>query len=60
MELDPSAWVVHRHVVDAPVGDDLARAPVPTSSFAAELERDLIRLEELGVLVVSDEVTAAG
>ena len=61
MELDPSAWAVHRHVVDAPFGDDVAWAhPVPTFPFAAELARDLVRLEEMGGLVVSDEFTAAG
>ena len=65
MELDPGAWVVHRPVVDAPVGGlvagpDVLAHRVPTSSFAAELERDLLRLEHLSLLALSDEVTAAG
>ena len=65
MELDPGAWVVHRPVVDAPIGgllegSDVQVHPAPTSSFAAELERDLLRLEDLSLLALSDEFTAAG
>jgi len=65
MELDPGAWVVHRPVVDAPVGSlvvgpDVRVHRAPTSSFATELERDLLRLEHLSLLAVSDELTAAG
>ena len=61
MEQDPSAWVVHRPVVDAPFGDPGTSArPEPPWQFAHQLERDLIRLEELSVLAVSDELTAAG
>ena len=61
MDLDPSAWVVHRPVVDAPVGDPGpgTRRETPWQ-FAHQLERDLTRLEELSVLAVSDELTAAG
>ena len=61
MDQDPSAWVVHRPVVDAPVGDpDISARPEPPWQFAHQLERDLIRLQELNVLAVSDELTAAG
>jgi len=61
MDQDPSAWVVHRPVVDTPVSDPGTGArPEPPWQFAHQLERDLIRLEELSVLAVSDELTAAG
>ena len=61
MDQDPSAWVVHRPVVDTPTGDPGTSArPEPPWRFANQLERDLIRLEELSVLAVSDELTAAG
>jgi hypothetical protein len=62
MDEDASAWVVHRPVVDTPVGDPRtsARRPEPPRQFANQLERDLIRLEQLSVLAVSDELTAAG
>ncbi len=65
MELDPGAWVVHRPVVDAPFGglvegSDVRLHAAPTSSFAAELERDLLRLEDVSLLALSDEFTAAG
>ena len=65
MELDPGAWVVHRHVIDAPVGGlvegpDLRVHSAPTSSFAVGLGRDLCRLEDLSLLALSDEFTAAG
>ena len=61
MDQDPSAWVVHRPVVDTPPGEPRTSArPEPPWQFAHQLERDLIRLEELNVLAVSDELTAAG
>ena len=61
MDQDSSAWVVHRPVVDMPFGDPGASTrPEPPWQFAHQLERDLIRLEELSVLAVSDELTAAG
>ena len=61
MDQDPSAWVVHRPVVDTPVSNpDTGARPEPPWQFAHQLERDLIRLEELSVLAVSDELTAAG
>jgi len=61
MDQDPGAWVVHRPVVDTPVGDPPTSArPEPPWQFANQLERDLVRLQELTVLAVSDELTAAG
>ena len=65
MELDPGGWVVHRAVVDAPVGGlvdgpDVRVHSAPTPSFAAELERARRRLEQLSLLALSDEFTAAG
>ena len=61
MEQDPSAWAVHRPVVDTPVGDSgTSVRPDPPWQFAHQLERDLIRLEQLNVLAVSDELTATG
>jgi hypothetical protein len=65
MDQDPGAWVVRRPVVDTvvdtPVGDPGTGArPEPPWQFANQLERDLIRLQELNVLAVSDELTAAG
>ena len=61
MDQDPSAWVVHRPVVDTPGGDPGTGTRRETPwQFAHQLERDLIRLEELSVLAVSDELTAAG
>jgi hypothetical protein len=61
MDQDPGAWVVHRPVVDTPAGDPATGArPEPPWQFANQLERDLVRLQELTVLAVSDELTAAG
>jgi len=61
MDLDPGDWVVHRPVVDAAVGEATSPArPEPSPRFATQLERDLMRLEELSVLAVSDELTTAG
>jgi hypothetical protein len=61
MDQDPSAWAVHRPVVDTPVGDvGTSARPEPPWQFANQLERDLMRLEELSVLAISDELTAAG
>ena len=65
MELDPGAWVVHRPVVDTPVGGlvegpDVRVHPGADPSFAVGLGRDLSRLEDLSLLALSDEFTAAG
>jgi hypothetical protein len=60
MDQDASAWAVHRPVVDTPVDPGTSARPELPWQFASQLERDLIRLEELSVLAVSDELTAAG
>ena len=73
MELDPAAWVVHRHLVDPCLDEldlhvpmtDLFRSPIRPIRLPSDLlGLDTEALEEVALraltLVATDEVTSAG